>query len=235
MLGLTISRRGIQVPTKRFATRSISRPIVLFRPRTGPLTPDPSPFHRWQLSFKTPFARDFHHGATSSSTTDAQETPIEQQEANRVKEEDLSLYVVADSRLGEFDGSLSTYHHRDERYMVARILVGTTMSIITRMDNPRWFRENAEPHVFSQARYDKVVDELKGLGREDPSAVQALVRDVACIPLCKSRYTQTCNRKGMSCGKPRRLNIPSLQIPCSRSSIHSRVTPTQKHHGCSQL
>jgi len=45
------------------------------------------------------------------------------------------------------------------------------------MDNPQWFKENAEPHVFSQARYDKVVEDLKGLGREDPNAMQALVRD----------------------------------------------------------
>ena len=61
--------------------------------------------------------------------------------------------------------------------MVARILVGTTVSIITRMDSPKWFKENAEPHVFSQARYDKVVEELKGMGREDSNAAQALVRD----------------------------------------------------------
>jgi hypothetical protein len=61
--------------------------------------------------------------------------------------------------------------------MVARIVVGTTMSIITRMDNPKWFKENAEPHVFSQARYEKVVGELKGLGREDDNAVRALVSD----------------------------------------------------------
>ena len=51
------------------------------------------------------------------------------------------------------------------------------MSIITRMDDPRWFEDNAEPHVFSQARYDKLVEDLKGLGREDPNAMQALVRD----------------------------------------------------------
>jgi len=61
--------------------------------------------------------------------------------------------------------------------MVARILVGTTMSIITRMDNPQWFKENAEPHVFSQAQYDKTVEDLKALGTQDPNAVQALVRD----------------------------------------------------------
>ena len=65
--------------------------------------------------------------------------------------------------------------HRDERYMVARILLGTTMSIITRMDNPKWFRENAEPHVFSQAQYEKTVEDLKTLGAEDPNATQALV------------------------------------------------------------
>jgi len=62
--------------------------------------------------------------------------------------------------------------------MVARILVGTTVSIITRMDNPKWFKENAEPHVFSQARYDKLVEELKGLSTEDPNALQALERKV---------------------------------------------------------
>ena len=61
--------------------------------------------------------------------------------------------------------------------MVARILVGTAMSVITRMDNLQWFKENAEPHVFSQARYDKTVEDLKALGTQDPNAVQALVRD----------------------------------------------------------
>jgi len=67
---------------------------------------------------------------------------------------------------------------RDERYMVARILIGTTMSIITRMDNPQWFKENAEPYVFSQEKYDKIVEDLKALGTEDPSAAQALERNV---------------------------------------------------------
>ena len=57
------------------------------------------------------------------------------------------------------------------------------MSIITRMDNPQWFKENAEPHVFSQTRYDKTVEDLKALGTEDPNAVQALVRDVPFHPL----------------------------------------------------
>jgi hypothetical protein len=66
--------------------------------------------------------------------------------------------------------------------MVARILVGTTMSIITRMDNPKWFMENAEPHVFSRARYDKNVEDLKALGKEDPNAAQALVRDTSLFP-----------------------------------------------------
>jgi len=68
--------------------------------------------------------------------------------------------------------------YSDERYMVARILVGITVSIITRMDNPKWFKENAEPHVFSQTRYEKTVEDLKALGAEDPNAVQALVCDV---------------------------------------------------------
>jgi len=67
--------------------------------------------------------------------------------------------------------------YSDERYMVAWILVGTTMSIITQMDNPQWFKENAGPHVFSQARYDKIVGDLKAFRTQDPNAVQALVRD----------------------------------------------------------
>jgi len=46
------------------------------------------------------------------------------------------------------------------------------------MDNPKWFEENAEPHVFSQARYDKIVEDLKALGTEDPNASQALERNV---------------------------------------------------------
>ena len=57
------------------------------------------------------------------------------------------------------------------------------MSIITRMDNPQWFKENAEPHVFSQAEYDKTVGDLKALGTQDPNAVQALVCDVSFSPL----------------------------------------------------
>jgi len=57
------------------------------------------------------------------------------------------------------------------------------MSIITRMDNPQWFKENAEPQVFSQARYDKTVEDLKALGTQDPNAVQALVRDTSFLPL----------------------------------------------------
>lgn len=61
--------------------------------------------------------------------------------------------------------------------MVARILVGTTMSVITRMDNPQWFKENAEPYVFSQARYENIVEDLKALGAADPNATQALVCD----------------------------------------------------------
>ena len=89
--------------------------------------------------------------------------------------------------------------------MVARILVGTTMSIITRMDNPEWFKENAEPYVFSQARYDKIVEDLKALGTEDPNATQALVRDVS-FP---DRLTcLTPGRKGKYCGRLRRLNTP---------------------------
>lgn len=226
MLGLTISRRAVQVPTKRFATRSISRPIFSFRPRTGSLTPDPSS-HHLQLSFKTPFARDFHHETVSSSATDTPETPVEQQEADKEKQ-DLSRYVVASSCLGE---ALIVEPHRDEQYMVARILVATTMSIITRMDNPKWFKENAEPHVFSQARYDTLVEELRALSTKDPNAVQALVRDAAWF----SGVGLTCNRKGTSYGKPKRLNIPSMRRPYSRSSSHSRAIATPKQYGCSQL
>ena len=47
------------------------------------------------------------------------------------------------------------------------------------MDNPQWFRDNAEPYIFSQARYDKTVEDLKALGTEDPNATQALVRDTS--------------------------------------------------------
>lgn len=76
--------------------------------------------------------------------------------------------------------------HSDERYMAARILVGTTASIITQMDDPRWFKENAEPYVFSQARYDKMVEDLKALA-EDPNAVQALVCDAPSPPPASRR------------------------------------------------
>ena len=51
------------------------------------------------------------------------------------------------------------------------------MSVITRMDNPQWFKENAEPYVFSQARYENIVEDLKALGAADPNATQALVCD----------------------------------------------------------
>lgn len=86
------------------------------------------------------------------------------------------------SRILRVISKSSTSSRRDERYMVARILVGTIMSIITRMDNPQWFKEHAEPHVFSPARYDKIVEDLKSLGTEDPNAVQALVCDASFPP-----------------------------------------------------
>jgi len=179
MLGLTISRRAIQVPTKRFATRSISRPTVSFRPRIS-LATDTGPSYRFQTSFKIPFTRFLHHETVGPGTSDTPETSSEQQEVGR-REEGLSRYVVLKHVSSARLPTSSPYS--DERYMVARILVGTTMSIITRMDNPQWFKENAEPHVFSQTRYDKTVEDLKALGTEDPNAVQALVRDVPFHPL----------------------------------------------------
>lgn len=134
-------------------------------------------------------------------------------------------------RICVIGGVLNLKSYSDERYMVARILVGTAMSIITRMDNPQWFKENAEPHVFSQARYDKIVEDLKALGTEDPNAVQALVCDASFS--LQSTYL-TLNRKGKFFGRLRRLNIPLMQRPCSRSSIHYRAISTPKRRGCSQ-
>jgi hypothetical protein len=113
MLGLTISRRAIQVPTKRFATRSISRPTVIsFRPRTGSLAPDTSSHHHLQtLSFKTPFARGFHHETVSSSTADA---PVEHREVGNKGKQDLSRCVVASSRqvddVVQFQGARAHAH-----------------------------------------------------------------------------------------------------------------------------
>jgi hypothetical protein len=115
--------------------------------------------------------------------------------------------------------------------MVARILVGTTMSIITRMDNPQWFKDNAEPYVFSQARYDKIVEDLKALAAQDPNAVQALVRDV---PFLRQFVCLIIDRKGTFFGRPRRLSIPSMRRLCSRSSSPSKVIPTPKQHECSR-
>ena len=89
------------------------------------------------------------------------------------------------------------------------------MSIITRMDNPQWFKENAEPHVFSQAWYDKTVEDLKALGTQDPNAVQALVRDASFPPPVGALIL---NRKGTFFGRLRRPNIPSMRRPWSRSS-----------------
>jgi len=64
-LGLTISRRTIQIPAKRLPTRPISSPTtVSFRP-TPSLTSD-SPSHHARLSFKIPFIRCFHHETVSS-------------------------------------------------------------------------------------------------------------------------------------------------------------------------
>ena len=88
MLGLTISRRAIQVPTKRFATRSISRPAVSFRPRTS-LTTHSLPF---RPSFNAPFTRFFHREIVGFSTPDTPETPEEQKNAEK-REQDLSRYV----------------------------------------------------------------------------------------------------------------------------------------------
>ena len=99
MLGLTISRRAIQVPTKRFATRSISRPTVSFRPRTS-LAAD-STSHRFRPSFNTPFTRCFHHETVSSSTPDTIEKSSEQKEVEK-RGQDLSRYVL-----------LNTCHWRD--------------------------------------------------------------------------------------------------------------------------
>ena len=87
MLGLTISRRAIQVPAKRFATRSISRPTVSFRPN-APLTSDSTTL-QFRQSFKTPFTRFFHHDTVSASTQDTAGTSNEQQE--------LSRYVLGNS------------------------------------------------------------------------------------------------------------------------------------------
>jgi hypothetical protein len=87
-------------------------------------------------------------------------------------------------------------------------LVGITMSIVTRMDNPQWFKENAEPYVFSQAGYEKTVEDLKALGAEDPNATQALVCDASLL----HRFTHsTSDRNGMSFGRLRRLSTRSMQ------------------------
>lgn len=96
MLGLTISRRAIQIPTKRFATRSISRPTVSFRPRAS-LTSDSSP-HHFRLSLKTPFTRCFHHETVSANTADTPEASSERKEVEK-REQDLSRYVVVNMRL----------------------------------------------------------------------------------------------------------------------------------------
>lgn len=97
--------------------------------------------------------------------------------------------------------------------MVARILVGTTMSVITRMDNPKWFKENAEPYVFSRARYEKTVEDLKALGAQDPNATEALVRNVSFR--CHSAYS-TCARKGTFSGRLKRPSTRSMRRLCSR-------------------
>ena len=95
MLGLTISRRAIQVPTKRFATRSISRPTVSFRPRTS-LAAD-STSHRFRPSFKTPFTRCLHHEAVGSSTPETPETSGDQKEVEK-RGQDLSRCVPLNTR-----------------------------------------------------------------------------------------------------------------------------------------
>jgi len=48
--------------------------------------------------------------------------------------------------------------------MVARILVKIAAFLITRMDNPEWFKKNVEPYVFSRTRYERTVEDLKALG-----------------------------------------------------------------------
>jgi len=58
--------------------------------------------------------------------------------------------------------------------MVARVLVGVTVSLITRRDDPERFKENVEPYIFSQTQYARTVEDLKTLG-----AVQVLVCDVS--------------------------------------------------------
>jgi len=207
MLGLTISRRAIQVPTKRFATRSISRPTVSFRPRTSPTSSD-SAAYPVRPSLQTAFTRCFHHETVCSSPADAAEGSSDPKEGEK-RVEDLSRYVVVNTRHRR--GGQCQVLHSDERYMVARILIGTTMSIITRMDNPQWFKENAESHVFSQERYDKIVEDLKALGTEDSNAVQALVCDTLFLHQSTSLIS---DRKGMYFGRLKRLNTRSMRRPC---------------------
>jgi hypothetical protein len=98
--------------------------------------------------------------------------------------------------------------HSDERYMVARILVDTSTYIVTRTDDPKQFKDNAKPYVFSQARYDKIVEDLKAIAEQDPSTVQALVRDA---PSLRKFAYLILDRKGKSFGRRRRLSIPSMQ------------------------
>ena len=40
------------------------------------------------------------------------------------------------------------------------------MTIIIRMENSEWFKENAGPYGLSQAQDEKIVEDLKALGAD---------------------------------------------------------------------
>jgi len=104
--------------------------------------------------------------------------------------------------------------------MVALILV--EIILITGMDNPEWLRENAEPYIFSRARYGETIEDLGGLGAEDPNTVQALV----CNASISHRLAYSISdRTGMSFGGAEGLSTRPVQKQCSRSSSRRGVIP----------
>jgi len=46
------------------------------------------------------------------------------------------------------------------------------MSLITKMDSPKRFKENVEPYALSRTRYEKIVEDLKALGLQHSTSTR---------------------------------------------------------------
>ena len=145
MLGLTISRRAIRVPAKLFP------PVQLVASQSRSGQEHPSQSTQPPLPFDHPSTRLLPDVSIARSSVPTPQI-LQRRLINRrrLRRGNKIPRGIRQTCYAVRRGWGLISDHSDERYMVARILVGTTMPIITRMDNPQWFRENAEPYVFSR-------------------------------------------------------------------------------------